>query len=182
MPLVQCPTCGKEISDKAVSCPNCGHPMVEPTPVGAAVPPNPVKKTNAFGIGCLAVIAFIVVISFIGSLGKNTTSEATSCRSDWTLCTDNADMANNYSGWSDAKFACKSAADNQARYGTPEWPWLAFSTFLKGGNYKTSGVATLIEPDAKFSNGFGAMVHSEVLCRYDLRAKKALDVTVVPAR
>ena len=27
MALVKCPDCGKEISDSAESCPNCGRPM-----------------------------------------------------------------------------------------------------------------------------------------------------------
>ncbi len=27
MALIICKECGKEISDKAVACPNCGHPM-----------------------------------------------------------------------------------------------------------------------------------------------------------
>ena len=31
MALVQCPECGKSISDKAASCPNCGLPIVQQT-------------------------------------------------------------------------------------------------------------------------------------------------------
>lgn len=27
MALIKCPECGKEISDAAKSCPNCGHPV-----------------------------------------------------------------------------------------------------------------------------------------------------------
>lgn len=27
MLFIKCPECGKEISDKAMSCPNCGHPI-----------------------------------------------------------------------------------------------------------------------------------------------------------
>ena len=27
MALIKCPKCGKEISDKAIACPNCGYPM-----------------------------------------------------------------------------------------------------------------------------------------------------------
>ena len=29
MALINCPECGKEISDKAASCPNCGTPINE---------------------------------------------------------------------------------------------------------------------------------------------------------
>ena len=29
MALIKCPECGKEISDKATICPNCGYPVSE---------------------------------------------------------------------------------------------------------------------------------------------------------
>jgi hypothetical protein len=87
-------------------------------------------------------------------------------------------MANNYSGWIHMKVLCKDEASDQARYGTPTWPWLYFGSFLKGTDYVTSGVAVLIEPDAQFQNGFGAMVHSRVVCKYDLRNDRVLSVTV----
>lgn len=32
MALIQCPECGKEISDKVTACPHCGYPMVETSP------------------------------------------------------------------------------------------------------------------------------------------------------
>lgn len=31
MALINCPECGKEISDKAVNCPSCGYPLTNPT-------------------------------------------------------------------------------------------------------------------------------------------------------
>lgn len=27
MALIKCPECGREISDKAIACPNCGSPV-----------------------------------------------------------------------------------------------------------------------------------------------------------
>ena len=27
MALINCPECGKEVSDKATNCPNCGYPL-----------------------------------------------------------------------------------------------------------------------------------------------------------
>ena len=32
MALIKCPECGKEISDQAPACPNCGYPMQSPVP------------------------------------------------------------------------------------------------------------------------------------------------------
>jgi len=29
VPLIKCPVCGKEISDEAIACPGCGHPVRE---------------------------------------------------------------------------------------------------------------------------------------------------------
>lgn len=31
MPLILCPECKREISDKAVACPGCGYPIREPS-------------------------------------------------------------------------------------------------------------------------------------------------------
>ena len=31
MALIKCPECGKEISDKASSCPSCGYPIYNAT-------------------------------------------------------------------------------------------------------------------------------------------------------
>ena len=32
MAIIKCPECGKEISDKATSCPNCGFPLTKEQP------------------------------------------------------------------------------------------------------------------------------------------------------
>jgi hypothetical protein len=100
------------------------------------------------------------------------------CRSDWAKCADNEQLANSYSQWTKAQVACKFEANAQAKYGTPTWPWLPFGRFYKGKDYVSSGRAVLIEPDAQFQNGFGAMVHSEVTCAYDLRAQRVIDVSI----
>jgi hypothetical protein len=138
------------------------------------------KRSNA-GIGCLAVIAIFILIAIIGGSHKDheTDTSSSPCKGNWQQCSDNADMANNYSNWDHAQFACKEEAIKEARFGTPKWPWLAFGSFLKGSDYPTSGVAVLIEPDAQFQNGFGAMVHSRVVCKYDLRSEKVLSVIVM---
>lgn len=39
MPLTKCPDCGKEVSDLAPACPNCGRPALLAQP--AMVPPQP---------------------------------------------------------------------------------------------------------------------------------------------
>lgn len=40
MALIECPECGKEISDKADSCPQCGYPIKSRSASASVVPPN----------------------------------------------------------------------------------------------------------------------------------------------
>ncbi len=69
MALIKCPECGKEISDQAISCPNCGSPMKKEKPEVVAFQQNsnmvntvaPKKKK---GHGCL--ITVLAVFIFIG--------------------------------------------------------------------------------------------------------------------
>lgn len=37
MALIKCSECGKEVSDKAISCPNCGYPIQSPSPDTTAI-------------------------------------------------------------------------------------------------------------------------------------------------
>jgi len=41
-------------------------------------------------------------------------------------------------------------------------------------------VAILIDTDAQFQNGFGAMAHSRVDCTFDPRTKRVTDIKVTP--
>lgn len=114
---------------------------------------------------------------------QNQTVSSDACRSDWRKCRDNGDLVNHYGGLYLARAACKEAANDKASYGTPEWPgfWSggAFGTYLRGTNYVTSGIVTLIETDAKFQNGFGAMVRSRVFCEYDLNKEQVVTALIM---
>jgi hypothetical protein len=103
------------------------------------------------------------------------------CKEDWHKCTDNADLINNSGKQISMAYACRDEANKQAKYGDPTWPWafLMFGTFHKGDNYPKTGIVTLIEHDARFQNGFGAMAHVNVTCTYDLNAKTVTNVVVV---
>lgn len=73
MPLINCAECGKEISDKASSCPNCGAP----TKYGKkqAKKERTHRRGNVQGAGCLLIIISILLgltvigIPFAGFLG-----------------------------------------------------------------------------------------------------------------
>lgn len=91
-----------------------------------------------------------------------------SCKTQWKLCTDNGDMANNYENWSWVKGRCGEAADKTAKYDDPKWSWKTFSYIIRGDDYPKTGIVTLVDQDVKFQNKFGTYVKSKVTCEYDL--------------
>lgn len=104
--------------------------------------------------------------------------ESPSCRTDWKVCASNEEMVNNWSGRIGVQVDCKMAANDFAKYGTPEWPWLALGNFRIGSDYISKGIAIAIEDNARFSNGFGAMAKVKVTCTYDLKNSKVIDIDV----
>jgi hypothetical protein len=180
MALKPCRECGQQVSTEAEVCPHCGVRVPTAADPVAALSVSGGKQDKSRG--CLPVIGVLIVIVValvaVGSV-NSPNKTAPSCVSDWTKCSDNADLVNNYKDWRDAKYACKMQANEQAKYGTPVWSWSPFGTYYRGNEYVTSGEAVAIEPDAQFQNGFGAMVHSQVTCTYDLRAKRVISVDIL---
>lgn len=105
-------------------------------------------------------------------------NQQASCRENWAKCKDNTDIMKNYKNYRDAAYRCKDAANNQASYGTPDWPWGAFETYRTGDSGPKSGEIELIEGHAKFENGFGAMKRVFVRCVYDLNSRKVQYVEI----
>lgn len=71
MAIITCPECGKEISDQATSCPNCGYPIKETTQINAKKSNINLKKKLPviILIGALVVIGIIIYI-VVGSPNK----------------------------------------------------------------------------------------------------------------
>ena len=75
MALVKCGECGREISDRAESCPGCGMPMQ------AAKPPPLPKQQSWFtpspgARGCLAVVFVLVLLGALGSIIDSCSEQA----------------------------------------------------------------------------------------------------------
>lgn len=173
MALIQCSECQHEISDKAEKCPHCGAPVERPR-----------AKSGCGGIVLiffLVLASIFILVAVFGDSGSNkTTAQGNTCASDWMKCSDNAELVNNYSKWFDVRYSCERQATKQAKYGTPKWPSHSFGSFYPGTNYISTGMAVAVEKDAQFQNGFGAMVHSTIICKYNLRSKTVTDVMVLP--
>lgn len=150
-------------------------------------PTNAAKASYPIVI-CAGVIGGIIWLAAANAPDPSTApvakieAPAPTCKTDWTLCADNADMANNFGGWSQAQVHCKIAATDAAKYGTPEFHWpFYFGSFRRGDDYR-SGTVTVIDDDGQYSNGFGAIVHARTTCTYDLRQKRVVDIKIEGSR
>ena len=44
MAIISCPECGRQVSDKALKCPQCAHPIANPETRDQLLPPKPLQK------------------------------------------------------------------------------------------------------------------------------------------
>jgi hypothetical protein len=143
------------------------------------------NTTQAPSTGAKIVGLLFCGIAAVGIIGVLATSDTSSspapvenaCKSDWHACKDNGDLINNYFRMYKAHVACKMAAEKVAKYGDPKFPSLYFRSYRVGDDVK-NGKAILVEPDARYQNAFGAMVHSEVTCFYDLASDQVDNIEV----
>jgi RNA polymerase subunit RPABC4/transcription elongation factor Spt4 len=180
MALKPCRECGAQVSTSAEVCPHCGvRAPASKDPLAVLTPQKSSTgaSTQGWSGAVVAMLALIFGIAILWPKSETVPSQGT-CKTDWTKCVSNAELVNTYSDWSRVQAACKSAANERVKYGTPVWPWLAFGSFRAGNNFVTTGSAIAIEPDAQFQNGFGAMVHSQVICFYDLKARRVTDISM----
>jgi hypothetical protein len=146
-------------------------------------------KSHIIGVGgsffgsCLLMAVLGVTLDIFGvghteAAANPLTTAEDACHDDWHRCTDNAMLINKSQVFYQAVAACKDQADQQARFGHPDFPFLAFGHFHTGNSYLTSGVMELTEPDASFQNGFGAMARMTVTCSYDMNKQAVVDMDI----
>ena len=87
MGLIKCPDCGKEISDIAPSCPQCGRPMARSetadriAALASLIPPPPTKAQQSKTVkktlvGCLALVVGLAIVIAIASSGDTASDDA----------------------------------------------------------------------------------------------------------
>ena len=176
MALVACPRCGEHLGSDASVCPQCGAGRPAPE---ALRPKSTVRWFMFSTLGIFALVGLALIAhSFVPPKDAPTPPKNELCESDWTKCTDNAEIVRSYKGWLDVQVACRIAAIEAANNGMPTWPLIPFQGFSDGKTYVESGLVVAIEPEAKFPNSAGAMIRSRVTCTYDLRARRVVNVAV----
>lgn len=94
MALITCPECGKEISDQAISCPNCGYVMKKEESVATIVVAAEKKMPNKRLIAVVCSVAVIAVILFTlgGSLNQYEKLALEDCRTLRNMLKDPSSM------------------------------------------------------------------------------------------
>jgi len=106
--------------------------------------------------------------------GKADEEAESKCAEDWRECSLLQSYIHN--GFvDDGRSACKRAAQEAARFGEPELPWRSFNS-IQGTReeFMRDDIIYLIEDDAQFQNGFGAMQNVKAVCKYSLRTGTVL--------
>lgn len=89
MALVKCPDCGKDFSDLAAACPNCGRPhRAAAQPDRSPTPAAEKRRTGCTTIGCAVLILFAVIGVFADRKGTPSAEEQAATKA--SLATDNA--------------------------------------------------------------------------------------------
>jgi len=70
MKTMPCPACNKMISFEAATCPKCGHPITDEDRAAGA------KFNGRVGIGCLTIVAIVVLFNLFSGSGEKTGSSA----------------------------------------------------------------------------------------------------------
>lgn len=170
MAMSKCKECGKEVSNKASSCPHCGVK-------------NPGMDAKSTAKGCLGIIIFSVIFStfMVMCSDSNDDSTAGSNLSD-------AECMATLQCWGEKNIImagayCQVPIEKMAKY-THEWTD-GFTT-PRFSHYRwkdqSTGVVTYIGDQIKMQNGFGAWSHYTYECDFAPQNNLVLDVRAQQGR
>lgn len=147
MALINCPECGKQVSDTAPSCPHCGYQLKGEANMSHTQISKPKKKNSALTTILVVIAIILFIIYVVSSMGGGSNSNKSSSPSH-----DNI-LAYNYSK--------DFVKQNLKSPSTAEFPGtsekIKHTTYLGGDKYK-------IESWADSQNSFGAMVRTKFSC------------------
>lgn len=98
------------------------------------------------------------------------------CITDWKQCKDTKELVEFSHAASDGQVQCTVYADNNLKYGAPEWPSFLqgpkFGAYLQNEDFKRSGEVTLIQQGALIPNAYGGKEKSTMFCKYNMGSEK----------
>lgn len=184
MALIKCADCGKEVSDRAKTCPNCGCPIecsISEIPIEtieeAPVNKKPSNRKKIFIICGIAVAIILIAIAVIFALNYNKTNNdsysdteftdyyggvvgTTSAYSDNSYSEKTTYKSNNNNSYDDYNYSdIQYISDRTVDYdSTNKYHRVFFGLQNANGNYVSAnnGIATI-----KIENSAGEVVYSK---------------------
>jgi hypothetical protein len=136
-----------------------------------------IATAGVIGVGTIifGIAGFVAIASYADST-PSTPVAVSACKADWHQCADLEDYVKNHDV-ALIQVRCKRAANESAKYGTPQWP--TGLSFKQSYDFQTdvkTGRLVLGEDRAQFQNGFGVMAHNNLVCEYDLNQDRVTDI------
>lgn len=104
------------------------------------------------------------------------------CINDYKKCRTLKELIDFYPPVNDARIQCIVAAEEDLKYGKPEWPSVLdgpkFGSHVNEGKLWHAGVITLVQQGALIPNAFGGKERRNMFCKYDLNTKDIVSFDV----
>lgn len=168
MKNIKCSNCGQEMSQKAPTCPKCGHPN---------------KKANHLS-GGETLMGLGIAIAVIWWLASGDSSSSSENKKQVDLAACKAELQcwgdRNISG---AGVYCKDHVERLAKY-SARWTDGTFETKFSRFRWldQSKGTLTYIGDKIEFQNGFGAHQAHIYECDYNPETNVVSDVRARPGR
>lgn len=146
MALKKCKECGKEVSKKAETCPNCGNPIK--------------KKPKQYGCGTLILIGIVAIflISVFSPEDKKTTPTPKAPKTQEEIREDK--LSENFSGWDGSHIGLtkviKKSMNDPSSYEHDETV------------YWDKGDHLIVKTTFRGKNAFGGVVKNSITAKVDL--------------
>lgn len=147
MAMIKCPECGKEISDRAPSCPECGYPFQS----GTIIPKKYLLHTAAAVLGAvLLVVMFTQTTLFWSGKDKALADCAKMIQND--LLAPHSLLIYSAAIWNETMDESASPSSDAGDAGaatSTKWVWIHYGAETKGGGI-ADGVALFEKSDGKW--------------------------------
>jgi predicted lipid-binding transport protein (Tim44 family) len=173
MALIKCRECGREVSDKAQACPNCGAPIASagatsPGAGAAAAQAHAPRAQSATGKGFLGCLGLLAVFALIGYLFPSKDSAHTSGPRDLTIM---------------SAIQCRDFV--KARLKAPA---TADFSSLSGSASRFADNKYVVHAYVDAQNSFGANIRNTYVCTVqytggddsDIRSWRLIDLSMTP--
>jgi len=190
MALINCPECNREVSDTAMTCPNCGYSLKETTKdVVKKTMKNSRKKIIATVIVLIVLICAVLLMKVYKNIPHGAEENIVKATVEYVqeslLSPESMEVIECYTYYLDHSLEDGLDESNLEDYDMRLWCYIYYKALNKSGGYTDNVVYTYISPDGEFevcAEGFEDYVESlfdygSVLADFDSEKKETFDLT-----